>query len=57
VPILEVMFGRDTIQVDDESILMGMFKRSKDFLNIKDYRWIRDTMTSYQVKNKNGNPV
>ena len=35
VPIFELMIGRDTIKIDDEGIILGLFKRTKNFLNIK----------------------
>jgi len=36
--IIEVMIGIDKIDIDDENFLLGMFRRSKSFLNIKSYR-------------------
>ena len=45
--ILEVMMSIDKIDVDDEGILMGMFRRSKSFLNIKSYRTILSPIEYY----------
>ena len=36
---------------------MGIYKRKKDFLNIKNYRRIKDDKKLYQIKNENGNSV
>ena len=35
VPILEFMIGRDTIKIDNEGLILGVFNRVKNFLNIK----------------------
>ena len=45
--ILEVMIGIDKIDVDDEHFLKGMFRRSKYFLNIKNYRTIQSPLEYY----------
>ena len=35
VPLLEARLEKDTVTIDSEGLLMGLFKRSKDFLNFK----------------------
>ena len=36
-----MIIGIDKIDIDDESFLMGVFRRSKSFLNVKNYRSIK----------------
>ena len=51
VPIFEIMIGRDTITIDDEGIFLGIFNRAKNYLNIKNLRWIKDYKDTYTLKN------
>jgi len=55
IPIFEIMLGRDTIMIDNEGIFLGLFKRVKNFLNIKQYRLLKDIKTDYVVNNAFGN--
>ena len=57
VTILEAMIGHDKIVVDDEGALIGIFKREKQFLNIKNYRRISDERKVYKYKNIHGTSV
>ena len=41
----------------EEGVLLGFFQRTKDFLNIKSTRTIRDVKENYQAHNKNGKPL
>ena len=38
VPIYEFLIGRDSIEVDQEGIILGMFTRTKHFLNFLSVR-------------------
>ena len=55
--IFEIMYGLDSVMVEVEGILMGFYKRSKTFLNIKNKRWIKDIKSSYEVNNEKGNKI
>ena len=54
VPIYELMLGVDTVHVDDEGPIMGLSQRSKDFLNIKSIRQIKDFKDAYNVLDHEG---
>jgi len=56
VPILEVMVGMDSILVDHEGLLMGLYKRTKDFMNIKNTRLLRVGKENYEALNSKGKP-
>ena len=45
--VLELMSSIDKIDIDDENFLMGMFRRSKSFLNIKSFRTILSPIEYY----------
>ena len=42
------MYGVDTADIDDESFLIGLFRRSKKFLNIKTVKHLKDKATKFQ---------
>jgi len=44
------MYGVDTVDIDEETLLMGFFRRSKKFFNIKNIRQLKDKTSSYQDK-------
>ena len=50
VPILEVMLGIDKIEFDDTSLQLT--KRSKEFMNIKSLRHLKDYASYYQMPSK-----
>ena len=47
--IFEVMLGKDTISIDDETI-HGIMHREKDFLNVKSFRHVHDKNENYNHK-------
>ena len=44
---MEVMYGLDAVDIDDEGLVVGMFTRHKDFLNIKNLRTIKGKVHEY----------
>ena len=39
--------GHDIVDIDDEGLLMGMFRRSKAYFNVKSFRYLKDKLSHY----------
>ena len=50
VPVHEILYGVDTVNIDNEGWLLGLFHRSKDFLNVKSSKTYNDLAHRYQFK-------
>ena len=48
------MIGKDSVEIDNEGVILGYFKRTKEFLNIKKTRMLKDSKGTYEFKNKYG---
>ena len=48
--VFEVLIGKDTIKIDDEYLFPGVRSRTKDFLNIKQFRTITDSSDTYNFE-------
>ena len=48
VPLFEVMYGIDTVSIDNDNVFHGMTTRSKKFMNTKSLRMIKDTESNYE---------
>ena len=46
------MYRQDTVEIDEENLLMGLYKRSKDFLNVCLVKMINDAPDKYQYYDK-----
>ena len=47
IPVFEIMVGIDSIEIDDEWYLYGVFTRAKSFINVKSSRLINDKLSRY----------
>jgi hypothetical protein len=51
------LLGKDTIVIDDEHFLMGIFKRVKHFLNFKSTFLMKDKKEFHQTLNQYGSVI
>ena len=49
VPILELMFGIDEIEIDDSLLQLGFTEYDRRFLNFKRKRFLQDRKATYSV--------
>ena len=54
VRILELMYGLDNIKIDNSWFQLGLSEQDKDYINVQNYRYIkdkRDAFVDQQIKN------
>jgi hypothetical protein len=47
-----MIIQKDTVNIDNEDLIIGLSHRSKDFLNIKKMRTLKGPNNEYELKNE-----